>query len=168
MAQNFENFWKVKILDILILILILKTTVSKYWFWYWNWNLHFKNIDFDIDIEIFGTFDIDIGIDVEKNGGNVKDLSSVNEASASQTLSFLIDILFFSHLSFEIVSWVLSSSSLFWVCTTVHIFFNTTLDARWDLRAPREPVGQNESNDTTPRSLYIGRNFTLYDVTVSR
>ena len=53
-------------------------------------------------------------------------------------------------------------------CTTVHIFFNTTLDARWDLRAPREPVGQNESNDTTPRSLYVGRNFTLYDVTVSR
>ena len=52
--------------------------------------------------------------------------------------------------------------------TTVHIFFNTTLDARWDLRAPREPVGQNESNDTTPRSLYVGRNFTLYDVTVSR
>ena len=52
--------------------------------------------------------------------------------------------------------------------TTVHIFFNTTLDARCDLTALRESVGQNESNDTTPRSLYVGRNFTLYDVTVSR
>ena len=66
MAQNFENFWKVKILDILILILILKTAVSKYWFWYWYWKMHFQNIDFDIDIESFGSFDIDIGIDIEK------------------------------------------------------------------------------------------------------
>ena len=76
MAQNFENFWKVKILDILILILILKTAVSKYWFWYWYWNLHFQNIDFDIDIELFGNFDIDIGIDIEKNGVNIENFSS--------------------------------------------------------------------------------------------
>ena len=72
MGQNFENFWKVKILVILILILILKTTVSKYWFWYWYWNLHFQNIDFDIDIELFGNFDIDIGIDIEKKGELLK------------------------------------------------------------------------------------------------
>ena len=103
MGQNFENFWKVKFLIILILILILKTTVSKYWFWYWNWNLHFKNIDFDIDIEIFGTFDIDIGIDIEKNGVNIENLSSEREARASQTLSFFIDSFFFSPLSFDIV-----------------------------------------------------------------
>ena len=69
MAQNFEKFWKVKTLDILILILILKTTVSKYWFRYWYWKLHIRNIDFDIDIELFGNFDIDIGIDIEKKWG---------------------------------------------------------------------------------------------------
>ena len=40
--------------------------------------MHFQNIDFDIDIEIFGNFDIDIGIDIEKNGGNIKNLSSEN------------------------------------------------------------------------------------------
>ena len=28
--------------------------------------MHFQNIDFDIDIESFGSFDIDIGIDIEK------------------------------------------------------------------------------------------------------
>ena len=115
MAQNFENFWKVKILDILILILILKTAVSKYWFWYWYWNLHFKNIDFDIDIEIFGTFDIDIGIDIEKNGVNIENLSSEREARASKTLSFLIDSFFFSPWVLTLFSWVLGSSSLFWV-----------------------------------------------------
>ena len=43
--------------------------------------MHFQNIDFDIDIEIFGNFDIDIGIDIEKNGGNIENLSSENEAS---------------------------------------------------------------------------------------
>ena len=53
--------------------------------------MHFQNIDFDIDIEIFGNFDIDIGIDIEKNGGNIENLSSENEASSSQTLSFLLD-----------------------------------------------------------------------------
>ena len=57
--------------------------------------MHFQNIDFDIDIEIFGNFDIDIGIDIEKNGGNIENLSSENEASSSQTLSFLLDCLFF-------------------------------------------------------------------------
>ena len=40
--------------------------------------MHFQNIDFDIDIEIFGNFDIDIGIDIEKNGGNIENLSSEN------------------------------------------------------------------------------------------
>ena len=58
--------------------------------------MHFQNIDFDIDIEIFGNFDIDIGIDIEKNGGNIENMSSENEASSSQTLSFLLDFLFFS------------------------------------------------------------------------
>ena len=66
MGQNFENFWKVKISVLLILILTLKTAVSKYLFWYWYWKMHFQNIDFDIDIESFGSFDIDIGIDIEK------------------------------------------------------------------------------------------------------
>ena len=28
--------------------------------------MHFQNIDFDIDIESLGSFDIDIGIDIEK------------------------------------------------------------------------------------------------------
>ena len=36
--------------------------------------MHFQNIDFDIDIEIFGNFDIDIGIDIEKNGGTFTQL----------------------------------------------------------------------------------------------
>ena len=125
MGQNFEKFCKVKILIILILILILKTTVSKYWFWYWNWNLHFKNlhfknlhfknIDFDIDIEIFGTFDIDIGIDFEKNGVNIETLSSEREARASQTLSFLLILFSFPPWVLTLFSWVLGSSSLFWV-----------------------------------------------------
>ena len=66
--------------------------------------MHFQNIDFDIDIEIFGNFDIDIGIDIEKNGGNIENLSSENEASSSQTLSFLLDFFYFFHSSFEIVS----------------------------------------------------------------
>ena len=57
--------------------------------------MHFQNIDFDIDIEIFGNFDIDIGIDIEKNGGNIENLSSENEASSSPALSFLLDFLFF-------------------------------------------------------------------------
>ena len=65
--------------------------------------MHLKNIDFDIDIEIFGTFDIDIGIDIEKNGVNIEILSSERGARASQTLSFLIDSFFFSPLSFDIV-----------------------------------------------------------------
>ena len=66
--------------------------------------MHFKNIDFDIDIEIFGTFDIDGGIDIGKNGVNIEILSSEREASASRTLSFLIDFLFISPISYEIVS----------------------------------------------------------------
>ena len=57
--------------------------------------MHFQNFDFDIDIEIFGNFDIDIGIDIEKNGENIENLSSENEASSSQTLSFLLDFYFF-------------------------------------------------------------------------
>ena len=40
--------------------------------------MHFQNIDFDIDIESFGSFDIDIGIDIEKNGANIENLSSKN------------------------------------------------------------------------------------------
>ena len=55
--------------------------------------MHFQNIDFDI--EIFGNFDIDIGIDIEQNGENIENLRSENEASSSQTLSFLLDFLFF-------------------------------------------------------------------------
>ena len=62
--------------------------------------MHFQNIDFDIDIEIFGNFDIDIGIDIEKNGGNIENLSSENEASSSQTLSFLLDFFYFFPLKF--------------------------------------------------------------------
>ena len=34
--------------------------------------MHFQNIDFDIDIESFGSFDIDIGIDIEKKGEILK------------------------------------------------------------------------------------------------
>ena len=64
--------------------------------------MHFQNIDFDIDIESFGNFDIDIGIDIEKNGVDIENLSSEREASASWTLSFLMDFLFFPPLSFEI------------------------------------------------------------------
>ena len=56
--------------------------------------MHLKNIDFDIDIEIFGTFDFDIGIDIEKNGVNIETLSSEREARASQT-EFFIDSFFF-------------------------------------------------------------------------
>ena len=62
--------------------------------------MHFQNIDFDIEIEIFGNFDIDIGIDIEKNGGNIENLSSENEASSSQTLSFLLDFFLFFPLKF--------------------------------------------------------------------
>ena len=47
--------------------------------------MHFQNFDFDIDIEIFGNFDIDIGIDIEKIGEKIENLSSENEASSSQT-----------------------------------------------------------------------------------
>ena len=43
--------------------------------------MHFKNIDFDIDIESFGSFDIDIAIDIEKNVENIENLSSEKEAS---------------------------------------------------------------------------------------
>ena len=77
--------------------------------------MHFQNIDFDIDIEIFGNFDIDIGIDIEKHGGNIENLSTENEASSSQTLSFLLDFLFFFHpvLRLFLKFWVLPSS--FWV-----------------------------------------------------
>ena len=57
--------------------------------------MHFQNIDFDIDIGIFGNFDIDIGIDIEKNGENIENLSSENEASSSQTLSFCLIFYFF-------------------------------------------------------------------------
>ena len=88
MAQNFENFWKVKILEVLVLILILKTTHSKYWFWYWYWNLYLQIIDFDIDIELFGSFDIDIGIDIEKNEENIDNLGSEKNTSAPLTLRF--------------------------------------------------------------------------------
>ena len=68
--------------------------------------MHFQNIDFDIDIESFVSSDIadiDIGIDIEKNGVNIEILSSERGARASQTLSFLIDSFFFSPLSFDIV-----------------------------------------------------------------
>ena len=66
--------------------------------------MHFQNIDFDIGIESFGSFDIDIGIDIEKNGVNIEILSSERGATrASQTLSFFIDSFFFSPLSFDIV-----------------------------------------------------------------
>ena len=53
--------------------------------------MHFQNIDFDIDIESFGSFDIDIGIDIEKNEENIESLSGEKEASATWTLSFLLD-----------------------------------------------------------------------------
>ena len=66
--------------------------------------MHFQNIDFDIDIESFGSFDIDIGIDIEKNEENIENLSGEKEASATWTLNFLLNFLFFSPLSFEIVS----------------------------------------------------------------
>ena len=57
--------------------------------------MHFQNIDFDIDIENFGSFDIDIGIDIEKNLENIENLSREKEASATWTISFLLDFLFF-------------------------------------------------------------------------
>ena len=56
--------------------------------------MHFQNIDFDIDSESFGSFDIDMGIDIEKNQENIENLSSQKEASATWTLSFLLDFLF--------------------------------------------------------------------------
>ena len=52
--------------------------------------MHSQNIDFDIDIESFGSFDIDIGIDIEKNEENIENLSGEKEASATWTLSFLL------------------------------------------------------------------------------
>ena len=58
--------------------------------------MHFQNIDFVIDIELFGNFDIDIGIDIEKNEENIESLSGEKEASATWTLSFLLD--FYSFL----------------------------------------------------------------------
>jgi len=67
--------------------------------------MHFQNIDFDIDFESFGSFDIDIGIDIEENEENIEKLSGEKLASVTKTLSFCI--LFFSSfplLSFEIVS----------------------------------------------------------------
>ena len=69
--------------------------------------MHFQNIDFDIDIESFGSFDIDIEINEE----NIENLSGEKEASATWTLSFLLYFLFFSPLSFEIVSWGVSFGS---------------------------------------------------------
>ena len=66
--------------------------------------MHFQNIDFDIDIESFGSFDIDIGIDIEKNEENIENLSGEKEASATWTLSFLLNFSFFSPLSLENVS----------------------------------------------------------------
>ena len=57
--------------------------------------MHFQNIDSDIDIESFGSFDIDIGIDIEKNLENIENLSREKEASATWTISFLLDFLFF-------------------------------------------------------------------------
>ena len=71
--------------------------------------MRFQNIDFDIDIEIFGNFDIDIGIDIEKNGGNIEKFSSEKNTSASLTLRFWLDFSFFSPSSFDIPSWVLGS-----------------------------------------------------------
>ena len=70
--------------------------------------MHFKNIDFDIDIEIFGTFDIDIGIDIEKNGVNIENLSSEREASASWTLGFLYFFIPFPLLRLFFEFWVLA------------------------------------------------------------
>ena len=66
--------------------------------------MHFQNIDFDIDIESFGSFDIDIGIDIEKNEENIENLSGEKEASAHLDLEFFAYFFFFSLLSFEIVS----------------------------------------------------------------
>ena len=43
-----------------------------YWYWFRYWKLQFQNIDFDIAIELFGNFDIDIGIDIEKNGVSIE------------------------------------------------------------------------------------------------
>ena len=77
--------------------------------------MHFQNIDFDIDIELFGNFDIDIGIDIEKNGENIENLRSEKNTSASLTLSFGIDFSLFSPLSFDFVSWVLGSSFPFFL-----------------------------------------------------
>ena len=50
--------------------------------------MHFQNIDFDIDIESFGSFDIDIGIDIEKNEENIDNLNSEKNTSACLTLRF--------------------------------------------------------------------------------
>ena len=44
--------------------------------------------DFDIDIELFGSFDIDIGIDIEKNEENIDNLGSEKNTSAPLTLRF--------------------------------------------------------------------------------
>ena len=57
--------------------------------------MHFQNIDFDIDIESFWSFDIDIGIDIEKNEENIENLSGEKEASATWTLSFCLFFILF-------------------------------------------------------------------------
>ena len=85
--------------------------------------MHFQNIDFDIDIEIFGNFDIDIGIDIEKNGENIENFRSEKTTSASLTLSFGIDFSFFSPLCFDFVTWVLVLPSHFFLDVQIFQYF---------------------------------------------
>ena len=54
-----------------------------------------------------------------------------------------------------------SESTLFKIKHNGPLFFNTTLHEPWDLRVPPLPGGHYKSNDTPPRSLYVGANFTL-------
>ena len=63
--------------------------------------MHFQNIDFDFDIEVFDNFDIDIGINIEKNG---KILEILVVRKRRGLPDFFCLIFYSSLLSFENVS----------------------------------------------------------------
>ena len=93
-----------------ILKIFEKSKFWSYWYWFWYWKLQFQNIDFDIDIEIciskililililkfLGILILILVLILKKNGGNIENMSSENEASSYQALSFVLDFLFFS------------------------------------------------------------------------
>ena len=72
-----------------------KSKFWSYWYWFWYWKLQFQNIDFDIDIEIciykililililkfLGILILILVLILKKNGGNIENFRSENEAS---------------------------------------------------------------------------------------